>query len=150
MKPYPETHQQGVISIEQDIESGVIRGDFGIQIAKDGRVWVCIDGRAVIRFKRDVPVRKIRIGTPEPPPPEVSDKGKIVLWRVIGFDTTHGKVIVEDPVSGERSGFYTTTGARCSGYGAGSFGWGENADGEKVFEEQIYCKYVDPPEVRDE
>jgi len=54
MKPYPETHQQGVIYIEQDIEQGVIRGDLGVQIGKDGRVWVCIDGKAVIRFKRDV------------------------------------------------------------------------------------------------
>jgi hypothetical protein len=51
IKPYPETHQQGFITIEQKLFVGLIKGDFGIQIASDGRVWVCIDGNAVIRFK---------------------------------------------------------------------------------------------------
>ncbi|KKM98771.1 hypothetical protein LCGC14_1154500 [marine sediment metagenome] len=51
MKDYPETHKYGFISFEQDIKSGGIKGDFGIQIAKDGRVWICIDGQALIRFK---------------------------------------------------------------------------------------------------
>ena len=59
MKEYKETHQQGIISIEnkelildRDNDfSQIIKGDFGIQIATDGRVWVCIDGIAFIRFK---------------------------------------------------------------------------------------------------
>ena len=51
MKPYEETHQDGMISFEQDIKHGMIKGDFGIQIAKDGRIWICIDGHALIRFK---------------------------------------------------------------------------------------------------
>ena len=60
MKEYPETHQQGLISLEnadsfplrnwQDMKSTYIKGDFGIQIAKDGRVWICIDGIAFLRF----------------------------------------------------------------------------------------------------
>lgn len=50
IKEYPETHQQGNISIEQDIKQGLIEGDIGIQIAKDGRIWVCIDGIALLRF----------------------------------------------------------------------------------------------------
>lgn len=51
IKPYPETHQQGFITVEQKLFVGLTKGDFGIQIASDGRVWVCIDGNAVIRFK---------------------------------------------------------------------------------------------------
>ena len=44
MKEYPETHQRGIISLENVPEKRMIEGDFGIQVAKDGRVWVCIDG----------------------------------------------------------------------------------------------------------
>jgi hypothetical protein len=61
MREYPETHQIGDISIENlPTEFGLqfgpnskpyIVGDLGIQIAEDGRVWVCIDGLAFIRFK---------------------------------------------------------------------------------------------------
>ena len=51
MKDYPETHKYGFISFEQEIKHEGIKGDFGIQIAKDGRVWICIDGQALIRFK---------------------------------------------------------------------------------------------------
>lgn len=60
-KTYPETHQQGAISIENippEISSFMLgngggmmfKGDFGIQIAEDGRVWVCINGIAFLRF----------------------------------------------------------------------------------------------------
>lgn len=51
IKDYPETHQLGIISIENMPEQRIIKGDLGVQIAKDGRVWVCIDGIAFIRFK---------------------------------------------------------------------------------------------------
>ena len=58
MKDYPETHQQGVISIENIPDKlrvpGYMIGDLDIQIAKDGRVWVCIDGVAFIRFSPKV------------------------------------------------------------------------------------------------
>jgi len=59
MKEYPETHQQGIISIENkelifdrsnDLTE-IIKGDIGIQISKDGRIWICINGIAFIRFK---------------------------------------------------------------------------------------------------
>lgn len=65
MKDYPETHQRGHISIENipdamyqqylrnNFNPLSMSGDFGIQIAKDGRVWVCIDGIAFIRFSPD-------------------------------------------------------------------------------------------------
>lgn len=48
---YPERHTTGLISFEQTIEQGMIKGDLGIQIAEDGRVWICVDGKALIRFK---------------------------------------------------------------------------------------------------
>lgn len=51
MKELPETHQKGMVSIEQDLKKGIQLKDFGIQIAKDGRIWICIDGIATIRFK---------------------------------------------------------------------------------------------------
>jgi len=51
MKEVPETHQKGMVSIEQDLKKGTRLKDFGIQIAKDGRIWICIDGIATIRFK---------------------------------------------------------------------------------------------------
>ncbi len=53
MKDYPLTHQQGYISIEQVMKPGMIKGDLGIQIAKDGRIWVCVNGKALIRFKSE-------------------------------------------------------------------------------------------------
>lgn len=51
IKEYKETHQDGIVSIEQNMKKGITKGDFGIQVAKDGRVWICIDGFALIRFK---------------------------------------------------------------------------------------------------
>lgn len=48
---YPETHQVGLISIENLPDKKAFTGDIGIQIASDGRIWVCIDGLAFIRFK---------------------------------------------------------------------------------------------------
>lgn len=51
IKEYPETHQQGLITIEQNLKTGSLEGDLGIQIAKDGRIWICINGISAIRFK---------------------------------------------------------------------------------------------------
>jgi len=51
MKEYPETHQQGILFIEQVIKQEYKQCDFGIQIAKDGRVWICVNGVALLRFK---------------------------------------------------------------------------------------------------
>ena len=62
MKEYPETHLQGTISIENIPEElyheylrgnynpKQLQGDFAIQVAANGRVWVCINGIAFIRF----------------------------------------------------------------------------------------------------
>ena len=54
MKEVPEFHQQGFISIESlDTFKGVdlLNADLGVQIAEDGRVWICINGIAFLRFK---------------------------------------------------------------------------------------------------
>jgi hypothetical protein len=51
MKEIPETHLLGLVTIEQDLKITAKIADFGIQISQDGRVWICIDGQAVIRFK---------------------------------------------------------------------------------------------------
>jgi len=49
-----ETHQKGLLSIEiPNVESQIC--DVGIQTARDGRIWICIDGQAFIRFK---PIKK--------------------------------------------------------------------------------------------
>ena len=50
VKAYPETHQQGFLSVEATLESST-NCDFGIQIADDGRVWICVNGQAFLRFK---------------------------------------------------------------------------------------------------
>lgn len=64
MKEYPETHQHGHISIEnipEEMYREYVRGnfntpvymtgEFGVQIAEDGRVWININGIAFLRFK---------------------------------------------------------------------------------------------------
>lgn len=54
MKDYPETHQHGMLSIEnkeaiEALDKGGV--DFGIQISTDGRIWICVNGMAFLRFK---------------------------------------------------------------------------------------------------
>ncbi len=53
IREYPEIHQQGTISFESQLPIGqhTLEGDLGIQIASDGRVWICIDGVAFLRFR---------------------------------------------------------------------------------------------------
>jgi len=50
MKAYPEQHAKGTIFIENVPDSSVIKGDIGVQVAVDGRIWVCINGLAFLRF----------------------------------------------------------------------------------------------------
>lgn len=50
VKEYTETHQQGRISIEKEIPRILSDADLGVQISSDGRVWICIDGEAFLRF----------------------------------------------------------------------------------------------------
>ena len=49
-----ETHQQGYLSIENlEIiqQSNKQDCDVGLQVSSDGRIWLCVDGIAFIRFK---------------------------------------------------------------------------------------------------
>lgn len=50
MEELKETHMRGFLSVEKGISSN-LDCDFGIQIGIDGKVWICIDGVAFIRFK---------------------------------------------------------------------------------------------------
>ena len=63
IKPYEETHMDGIISLENNPFDNIlvpppnpfrtqpyITGDFGIQIAEDGRIWICINGISFVRF----------------------------------------------------------------------------------------------------
>jgi sugar lactone lactonase YvrE len=51
IEDYPVMHQQGMLSIEKPMENGVYFGDVGVQIARDGKIWICYNGGALIRFK---------------------------------------------------------------------------------------------------
>ncbi len=41
IEPYEVLHQKGMMSVEMDIPKGGYIGDVGIQIARDGRIWLC-------------------------------------------------------------------------------------------------------------
>lgn len=41
--------QKGLLTIESSVESGI--HEVGIQTTEDGRIWLCVDGAAFIRFK---------------------------------------------------------------------------------------------------
>lgn len=50
----PETHKQGHLSIENaEVVAAMDLADcdLGLQIAWDGRVWLCVNGVAWVRFK---------------------------------------------------------------------------------------------------
>lgn len=51
MDAYPEQHVDGFITLENQhlFTENAFQGDLGVQIASDGRVWVCINGVAFIR-----------------------------------------------------------------------------------------------------
>ena len=51
IQEYPLTHQIGVLSIELDTGPKIIYGHVGVQISIDGRIWICIDGKSILRFK---------------------------------------------------------------------------------------------------
>ncbi len=48
---YPVIHQEGLLSIEKAFSTTEHHCDLGIQVAPDGRIWVCVNGDAYIRFK---------------------------------------------------------------------------------------------------
>ena len=53
MKEYKEKHQQGTVLLENREQfplSIYKNADLGLAVAPDGRVWVCINGIAFLRF----------------------------------------------------------------------------------------------------
>ena len=54
IKPYEETHQTGYLSIENKLPENIKECDFGVQIAEDGRIWICINGIAFLRFNPNI------------------------------------------------------------------------------------------------
>lgn len=44
-------YQEGQLSIEFAPDFTIKSCNVGVQVAADGRVWVCIDGRSFLRFK---------------------------------------------------------------------------------------------------
>lgn len=62
MKEIKEFHQQGRLSIDNVImieETDLSNVDVGLQIAKDGRLWLCVNGIALIRFTPNPKVKEI-------------------------------------------------------------------------------------------
>lgn len=49
---YDKEHQKGRLFVEMGMSKGTVADvDFGIQIASDGRVWICINDVAALRFQ---------------------------------------------------------------------------------------------------
>lgn len=82
MKELKETHATGMIEIGNlnlIMEKPLLNDDFGIQIAPDGRVWICVNGIALLRFK---PAKKVLTFEPTPLPiDEGSWASKIISYR---------------------------------------------------------------------
>jgi len=74
IKPYEETHMAGVIEISSAFQNctkwiSAPEGAFselmvlpeenlGIQIAEDGRIWICINGISFLRFKPTIKTKE--------------------------------------------------------------------------------------------
>jgi hypothetical protein len=56
MKDIPEVHQTGTLTLENfgaifpHGPSMLRKVDVGLQMSKDGRIWLCVNGTALIRF----------------------------------------------------------------------------------------------------
>jgi streptogramin lyase len=57
LKEIKETHILGYLSVES-MPKGGPNTDFGIQVAPDGRIWICVEGVAVLRFTPNIPKTK--------------------------------------------------------------------------------------------
>jgi hypothetical protein len=51
IKDYPEIHMRGMTEVTLEGSTQYHRGDLGIHIAQDGRIWICLEGKAFLRFK---------------------------------------------------------------------------------------------------
>lgn len=77
-KKYQEQHSEGFVSIESLPDLGA-KSDLGIQISEDGKVWICINGVAFLRFKpeaKNIPV----IDLDEEAWKQIKEAAKNSLW----------------------------------------------------------------------
>jgi hypothetical protein len=54
MQEYPVVYQKGMLELtpkEQLLTTDLSCCDVGVQIAHDGRIWLCVNGQSLIRFK---------------------------------------------------------------------------------------------------
>lgn len=57
IKEYPLLNQKGYISFENDASykgGNLIKGILGIQVAANGKVWVCVNGVSILRFRPEL------------------------------------------------------------------------------------------------
>ena len=50
-KEYPLLSQEGYMTIDNLPKGGLTKGILGIQIAADGRIWICVNGVSILRFR---------------------------------------------------------------------------------------------------
>lgn len=69
-KEFPVTYSKGNISIDNIPEGSLRDAILGIQIAHDGRVWICINGISFMRFSPSI---NQDVGMGETPLPRTSE-----------------------------------------------------------------------------
>ena len=63
MKPYKDQHAQGVTEIVPPPDQGLpyyVKGDIGLEVEADGRIWICLNGIAFLRFRKYLPIERRR------------------------------------------------------------------------------------------
>lgn len=58
LKHYHEFHQKGPLSIEQDMQKGIYHCDLGIAFDSEGKLWLCMNHQAILRFKPFEPYKR--------------------------------------------------------------------------------------------
>ena len=51
LKHYRTFHQKGTLSIEQELQKGIHHCDLGIAFDSQGKIWLCMDNKAIMRFQ---------------------------------------------------------------------------------------------------
>ena len=71
---------------------------------------------------------------------------KIQLWKMVGYDHEHGKIIFEDPKTGQRAAFWGSTWAGGKYYGPFEVkAWARDAQENQVEKVIDSYEYIDPP-----
>lgn len=106
IQQYEETHQSGCIILENlDMireltesksltDTSHILGDIGIQISGDGKIWVCINSIAFIRFKPD---NKVKIEEIYNDTNVFDNEDKILSDKILKFLNKYGVKDANNP-----------------------------------------------------